>query len=73
MTPAALTATGSDYAQLTLPDSIEIKKSQIPTAGDGAWTKCDVPKRVRYGPYLGQIVRSEDAAQSGYCWKVRSE
>ena len=71
VTDEALAESDTDRAHMTLPDTIEIRKSQIPSAGEGAWTKVDVPKGVRYGPYEGTLLTSEDAAQvSGYCWQV---
>ena len=38
-----------------VPSYIEIKKSKIPGAGDGAFALCDIPANSKIGEYLGKV------------------
>ncbi|XP_053478193.1 histone-lysine N-methyltransferase PRDM9-like [Ictalurus furcatus] len=61
----------ADRARRTLPPSLEIQKSGIPDAGLGVFNKGEpVPVGVHFGPYQGDIVKKEDAMNSGYSWVI---
>jgi len=54
------------------PSYIEIKKSTIKGAGKGTFAKCDIPKGVTIGEYLGQEYSDEDAnnVNSSYLYNI---
>ena len=61
----------SNYAEKTSPVCVMVKESSIPNAGLGVFAKEPIPKRIRFGPYKGEITKNEDKAQlSGYSWQV---
>ncbi|XP_023364895.1 histone-lysine N-methyltransferase PRDM9-like [Otolemur garnettii] len=58
-------------AALTLPPGLSIRQSGIPQAGDGVWNEaCELPLGLHFGPYEGQVLEDEEAARSGYAWKI---
>ncbi|OWK16199.1 hypothetical protein Celaphus_00004957 [Cervus elaphus hippelaphus] len=58
---------------LTLPPGLSIRLSGIPDTGLGVWNEAsDLPQGLHFGPYEGQIIDNEEAANSGYSWLVRS-
>lgn len=61
----------TDRATQTLPASLEIQRSGIPTAGLGVFNKGEVIKPgVHFGPYQGDAVGREEALNSKYSWVV---
>ena len=61
----------SNYAEKTAPVCVMVKESSIPNAGLGVFAKEPIPNRTRFGPYEGEIIKTEDKAQiSGYSWQV---
>ena len=62
-----------DYSRATLPDGLEIKKSTIPEAGLGVFTKQSFNIGVRFGPYEGKKVRPDiprSTVDTSYMWEV---
>ena len=57
-------------AARTVPKELAILDSKIKQAGLGVWTKVAVPRRVRFGPYEGDVTSPTN--ESGYCWEVRA-
>ena len=59
-----------DRALRTLTGGLEVKRSRIPTGGQGVFVKETtwLPANSEIGPYEGRIVRLGNNA--GYCWQV---
>ncbi|KAE8742906.1 hypothetical protein FOCC_FOCC011524, partial [Frankliniella occidentalis] len=55
----------SDRALHTVPSCLAVLDSKIPGAGLGVWAKEAIPRRVRFGPYVGEI---EKKKETGYGW-----
>ncbi|KAF4011478.1 hypothetical protein G4228_001866 [Cervus hanglu yarkandensis] len=56
---------------LTLPPGLSIRLSGIPDTGLGVWNEAsDLPQGLHFGPYEGQIIDNEEAANSGYSWLI---
>jgi uncharacterized protein len=58
-------------------EDLEVKKSQIPGAGKGLYTKRDIKKGERFVEYLGEIItdaecdrRAEEHDQYGYIFYI---
>ncbi|XP_026271561.1 histone-lysine N-methyltransferase PRDM7 [Frankliniella occidentalis] len=58
----------SDRALHTVPSCLAVLDSKIPGAGLGVWAKEAIPRRVRFGPYVGEI---EKKKETGYGWGIR--
>ena len=56
-------------ARASLPDCLCLKESSIPGAGTGVFANIEIPGRVRFGPYIGEIFL-DDVIDSGYQWEV---
>ncbi|KAK3908607.1 Histone-lysine N-methyltransferase PRDM9 [Frankliniella fusca] len=59
-----------ERARHTVPSSLAVLQSKIPDAGLGVWAKEPIPRRVRFGPYEGDITTKRD---TGYGWEIRRE
>ena len=61
-------------AEVIVPPGLEVKESNIPTAGRGVFAKCVIPKHDFFGPFVGKKVTAEEAKHykdSPYVWEVR--
>ena len=56
-------------ARASLPDCLYLKESSIPGAGTGVFAKVEIPERVQFGPYTGDIL-VDDIIDTGYQWEV---
>uniref|UniRef100_A0A8C6R571 SET domain-containing protein n=1 Tax=Nannospalax galili TaxID=1026970 RepID=A0A8C6R571_NANGA len=60
-----------NHSALSLPPGLRIGPSGIPEAGLGVWNETsDLPLGLHFGPYEGQIMEDEEAANSGYSWLI---
>ncbi|XP_026278850.1 histone-lysine N-methyltransferase PRDM9-like [Frankliniella occidentalis] len=59
-----------DRALHTVPSCLAVLDSKIPGAGLGVWAKEAIPRRVRFGPYVGDITKKKE---TGYGWGIRRE
>ena len=60
-------------ARASIPEGLEIKKSQIPLAGLGVFSTTTIPAGVRFGPYQGKRVQNEEVNEetdTSYMWEV---
>ena len=64
----------SNYCWKTLPQGLDIKKSNTEGAGRGVFATKFLPARTRFGPYVGKKEINEDVAhESGYSWQVSNK
>ena len=60
-----------DKAIHSLPSHFEVRDSGIHGAGLGVWATQEIPTRVVFGPYGGEILYNPEIAHSsGYAWQV---
>ncbi|KAK3930756.1 Histone-lysine N-methyltransferase PRDM9, partial [Frankliniella fusca] len=60
-----------ERAMLTVPRQLVVELSKIPGAGRGVWTREAVPRRVRFGPYEGDV--APPSKETGYGWEIRRD
>ena len=63
----------SVHTSLPLPPEIKIKKSVIPGAGMGAFSRTFIPKGTRIGPYTGEILnldKIDGETDTSYMWEI---
>ena len=63
---------GAKYAMQTLPTNLFVKRSLIPNAGKGVFTKQRIKVNTRFGPYTGENTdfNALDGLDTSYMWEV---
>ena len=63
---------GSKYAVQTLPANLCVKRSLIPNAGKGVFTKERIKDNTRFGPYTGERIdfNALNGLDTSYMWEV---
>ncbi|KAE8745051.1 hypothetical protein FOCC_FOCC008302 [Frankliniella occidentalis] len=56
-----------ERALRSLPSCLAVHDSKIQGAGQGVWAKQAISRRVRFGPYEGDITKKKE---TGYGWEV---
>ncbi|XP_052125185.1 histone-lysine N-methyltransferase PRDM9-like [Frankliniella occidentalis] len=59
-----------ERALRSLPSCLAVHDSKIQGAGQGVWAKQAISRRVRFGPYEGDITKKKE---TGYGWEIRRE